>query len=248
MDKHYWRVGLLLVIITATMGCTLIHANQRSTPLSTQAVATSAVEQTSSLTNPTISVTTQLPPAPPKTKDGGDPVIGQVDGGNALHHTSTQPAPSQESGRGQVDMTAWLRYENDAYHFTIAYPPFYTVKQLPATDLMQFTPPPISAIYFQDQHHPLVDIAPPALSIRIFANQNAQTLAAWITEMGLFLPEAGWRLEPYVGKYMTGIKVISSDYMAPGWFVYVAQDDWIFQLTPLGVEAEVMLDTFALAK
>ena len=165
-----------------------------------------------------------------------------------MNDKKTQANQADVSELEKVDRATWLTYMDNVYHFTIAYSPSYTVKQLKADELVQLSPEPIAAIYFQDQYNPLANIAPPAFSIRVFESKTQQPLVAWLKQVGLFHPAAGWLSEPYQGKYVTGLKIISSDYMAPGWFVYVMRGDQIFQLTPLGTEAELMLDTFSIVR
>jgi hypothetical protein len=48
----------------------------------------------------------------------------------------------------------------------------------------------------------------------------------------------------YQGKYASDIRVITPTLAALGWVVYIAYGNNIFQLAPLGTEAEQMLDPF----
>jgi hypothetical protein len=89
-------------------------------------------------------------------------------------------------------------------------------------------------------------MAPPAFSIRIFAKEEQQPLEEWLTIIGLLHREAGWSTGPYTGTHESGIAVRLPIFIAPGWFVYVTDGAYVYQLTALGTEAELMLDTFAI--
>jgi hypothetical protein len=146
----------------------------------------------------------------------------------------------------RIDPALWKNYTDDTYHFNISYPPHYAIKYLSKAELAQLSPLPLAAIYFLDQRNNLAEIAPPAFSICIYENKERQSIEGWLTRVGLLNRKAGWLTEPYQGKSVVGVKVFSPNLMAPGWFVYVADDIYIFRLTPLGTEAEQMLDTFEL--
>ena len=105
-------------------------------------------------------------------------------------------------------------------------------------------PSPRAAWHFRDTRGELAGLAPPAFAIHIFEKEPAQPLESWLEANGLLRREAGWFTEPYQGRHIAGLKVISPTFMAPGWSVYVTGDGRVFQLTPLGEEGERMLETF----
>jgi hypothetical protein len=115
---------------------------------------------------------------------------------------------------------------------------------LAAAELAKLQPAPVAAVNFQDSRNASIPNAPAAFSIRVFQNAKQQALEDWLVATGLLKREAGESTQPFRGKSVTGIKVMRSTFMAPGWSVYVAHRNYVFQLTPLGPEAEQMLDTF----
>lgn len=148
----------------------------------------------------------------------------------------------------EIDPTSWQEFTDDIFHFSTVFPPYFTIKILEDAELAQLSPEPLAAIYFQDQRKELVELAPPDFSIRIFDNKEGVPTGDWLETVGLINREAGWVTQLYQGKDVSGVKVISPDFMAPGWFVYVNNGNQIFQLTPLGVEAELMLEMFKFTK
>ncbi|MCI0577451.1 MAG: hypothetical protein L0332_20065 [Chloroflexi bacterium] len=175
-----------------------------------------------------------------------DPLPGDSPGSDAANGVAGESEHGLPSGSEQLDVSAWLQYQDDAHHFQIAYPPDYVTVQLSDAELNQLTPRPVAAVYFLDPllNDPASPAAPPQLSIRVFTKEPQQPLEEWLPAVGLFNPEGGWYTQPYQGKTATGLAVFSSDFMAPGWFVYFTANGLVYQLTPLGTEAEAMLDTF----
>ncbi len=143
-----------------------------------------------------------------------------------------------------LDPSKMQTYTDNSSRFTIAYPSNLTPKPLAAAELAKLQPTPVAAVDFTDSRNASIASAPPAFSIRVFQNANQQALENWLTAAGLLKPEAGGSTEPFRGKSVTGIKVMTSNFIAPGWSVYVAHRNYVLQLTPLGLEAEQMLDTF----
>ena len=157
--------------------------------------------------------------------------------GNAGENVEMGPETS-------LDTTTWQTYTNDTYNVEVIYPKYFAIKSTTPEDL---DPLPLATINFVDTRSDLVDIAPPAFSVRIYANPKQQALRAWLKANG-YSNETKWIFETYDGKNFTGIKILSTQYMSPGEFVFVSHADWIFQLTPLGEEGNIMLGAFSFSK
>ena len=52
--------------------------------------------------------------------------------------------------------------------------------------------------------------------------------------------------QPYQNGRVSGLKVCQATMIAPGCSVYVLRGDRVYQLTPMSVEGEAMIETFAL--
>jgi hypothetical protein len=203
--------------------------------------------ETVSISNPEV----QQRPVTSSVSSGSDASTtgpGQVPGGAGVNTETTEGDEIVGDEPEEIDSTAWQVYTDDVFHFSISYPSYYSIKHLEDAQLTELSPSPLAAIHFSSEHGELADIAPPEFSIRVFDNRTEQSVEDWLITTGLLKPEAAWFTEPYQGVYESGVKVISARFMAPGWFVYVADNTHIFQLTPLGTEAELMLDTFAIQR
>jgi hypothetical protein len=180
--------------------------------------------------------TSQSPDAQPGQSIGGDvsPPLPPI-----------QPPPPTQAQSSAAEQ--WQTYSNPTYRFAITYPTYLVPVEASASDRAGLCPTPLASIAFQDQRLDLPALGPPAFSIRVFDNSARQNVRDWLVSQGLFEPTAGWTIEPFQGSHVTGYKVVSPTFMAPGWFVYIAQQDRILQLTPLGSDAELMLDSFNLS-
>lgn len=182
--------------------------------------------------SPTIDPTTQKP--------------GQVESNTGIHDEQT----NIESSQNAPALTSWNTYTDTTYNFSISVPPDFVVDQLSQTDLVAHTPTPLAATEFVDSdtmQSDVADLAPPNLLIRVFANETQEPIEEWLTNRGLLDHEAGWYTEPFEGLYTSGISVYSPSFMAPGWFVYVTDQSYVYQLTALGTDAELMLNTFSVS-
>ncbi len=203
-----------------------------------QNMATETPDDTIATSNPE-----QTPSLPEKGNTASqtfptDAAPGQADG--AMSKTSSaQNQPSSGSG-----VTSWELYRNAQYHFQIRFPAYLQVKEFDSTGLAQFTPMPIAVVHFLDPRGDVASFTPPVFSIHIFGNSKAQSLTEWLKTAELYNPAAGQLIEPYQNQHISGFQVSSTNYMAPGVFVYVSREGSIYQLIPLGTEAELMLESF----
>lgn len=142
-------------------------------------------------------------------------------------------APSPPAG--------WQMYRNLPYGFEIHYPPSYVI--LPPLPPEPVTPQPLFEVLFQDQTIAGVDverIEPPMFAIRVFDNRARQPLDDWLNRFVLSVGQPNLDVLPYP----SGVKVCSRLMIAPGCFIYLANDDYVYQLTPLGELADQMAATF----
>lgn len=191
---------------------------------------------------------TQGPSTPSTEVPSSEP--GQVPGKAASVESVEGPeaVPLEEKS---IDPTTWPIYKDEALGFSIAHPPDYVIKPVDEAALAQLRPAPLAAVYFysrQTAESDVAEIAPPEFSVRVYENASGRSLESWLAATGLASHKAGWVVEAYQGKHVSGVRASSPNYMAPGWSVYVASGKYIFQLTPLGLEAEAMLETFELLR
>jgi len=186
------------------------------------------------------------------------------DGANGQNIVSSADAASSEPGSsdsavGEADQTelgldgivdydtaAWSRFEDKNYKFAVLYDPRLTAKMLDKDALSKLIPSPQAAFEFRDTASELGDLEMPVFTVRFFENPTNQTVDAWVN--GLKLSSDSWLVEAYKSDTLTGVKVMSTSYIAAGWAVFTNHGKYIVQLTPLGIEGEAMLGTFELMK
>jgi hypothetical protein len=177
-------------------------------------------------------VMTNVNPNPPA------PVTPQV--------TITPQAPLTHAARTGAggSVTDWPVYQDTVNHFQISYPPQFEFKVLDNSELGKLKPEPVTGTYFNDSPTTPGLLVPPKFSLRIYKIGAGTSVENWLKTNGLYLPDSDWTIAKYQGEHFSGYQVNSPLYMAPGWFIYAVQGDYLFQLTPLGQDAEKMLTTF----
>lgn len=135
----------------------------------------------------------------------------------------------------------WQVYHNPQYGFELRYPPGYVI--LPPQPPEPATPQPIFEVLFQDHTIAGVDverIEPPMFAVRVFDNRARESLDSWLNR---YVFSAG-RQNLDVTPYASGVKVCTRLMIAPGCFIYLANGDYIYQLTLLGESSERMAASF----
>ena len=145
---------------------------------------------------------------------------------------------------GKKDTADWSIHQDSVYHYQIAYPPQFTFKDWESAELAAMRPEPVAGIKYIDLSTNPGGISSSYLTIRIYDMGADTSVEAWLKANGLYLPEDGWTIENYQGEHFSGYQVNSSLYKAPGVFYYASKGKTLYQLTPLGQEAEQMLTTF----
>ena len=176
-----------------------------------------------------------------KTKVNDNPQPTQLPQGTIVPQ-STLTRPDHPGSTD--DTTEWRVYVDSPYQYQITYPPQYEYSLLEKADLAKIKPEPVSVVHFTVPSADAGLIVPPRFSISIFKIGAGTPVENWLKTNSLYLPESRWTIEEYKGVHFSGFKVNSSLYMAPGWFIYTVHGDYLYQLVPLGSEAEKMLDTF----
>ena len=89
-------------------------------------------------------------------------------------------------------------------------------------------------------------IEPPDLAVRVYRAEAVDSLQGWLASVGLVSAEDGAVTPPYRNTSISGLKVCRATMIAPGCSVYVLGSGRVYQLTPISVEGEAMIKTFAL--
>lgn len=192
---------------------------------------------TITLVNPSVGVTSE-PSAPLTSVVTPGPEPGEA---GASAPVNASPIPTV---LGVQEMSNWQLHTDPRYRYSISYDPRLSVRQLNASELAALDPVPLGAINFEQGSSSVPGIAPLVISVKIFQNSKNEPLDEWLRTTGLLQDQGSQVIEQYRGRFVTGIKVISLNFMAPGWSVLIARSDLVFQLTPIGEEGEAMLDTF----
>jgi hypothetical protein len=187
--------------------------------------------------------------APPSEGDGGNI--------NSLGERSTSTAPDGEPGKieskapggaaleGDVETAiSWLVYKDLEFPFSIAYPDIHTI--LPAEYPSETSGPRLLyRLRFLDSQlasGETADLEIPNFSIEIF-DRGELALDQFLDEYF----DRGYR-EPFNQEGINGIRVYFDQLIAPNEFYFVADQDHVYKLTPMGVHSQEMLESFQIQK
>lgn len=82
--------------------------------------------------------------------------------------------------------------------------------------------------------------------MRVYRAEAVDSLQGWLASVGLASAGDGAVARPYRNANISGLKVCRATMIAPGCSVYVQGSGRVYQLTPISVEGEAMIETFAL--
>ncbi|MFZ1238494.1 MAG: hypothetical protein WAV79_14000 [Anaerolineae bacterium] len=158
-------------------------------------------------------------------------------------------APDATAGGNLGDALSHFQlYRSELCHFQIGYPngspADYVPQEGAVTNQGEAT---VCRVAFQDRVLAQSDTAalqPPLFLIEVFdRGSNAQALEEWVRAQPL-PGKSSAATEPTTLSGVTGLKVTLMQEMAPNQFFFVARDNYIYKLTPLGLYGNAMLATF----
>jgi hypothetical protein len=166
--------------------------------------------------------------------EGGEIIAGQ--GPSEIDPDSIESFPEESE---PID---WIVYRDEEFGFELRYPSVYVVltppdmDEIPGLELLE-------EVWFQDQVIAQKDTPftePANFAVRIYDNHALLTVDQWIDEHIESRFGSGWETKPY----RTGVRICSQLLMAPNCFVYLTNGDFIYELVPVGMYSEEMLESF----
>lgn len=180
-----------------------------------------------------------IPPAP----DSGP--LGQVGSSAGSAGVGDQGVGAVDVSAEPLDPAAWLRYNRPDYGLSVLYPP-YTPPSSGENAVSAPGPAPLDVVRFIDTRSETPGFGAPLFVIRVFADDAAASLEAWLDAAKVVGPAAGTTAAPFDNGRLTGVKVTRNDMMLPAWSVYLWRKPYVIQLTPLGAEGDTMLANLTL--
>jgi hypothetical protein len=236
MSKIHLLLGCFLAISMLMTGCESYNTESGKAPGGLPGQATEAAEDRpiNCGSDPNVQCMTNDNPKTPQS-----PQITAVP-------TVPLSFPKQS---GKTDQAAdWIIYRDSVYGFEIAYPPQFSIKVWESADLAKMKPGPVAGLRYYDPSKSVGEIASAYFTLRIYDMGSEASVEAWLKANGLYLPQDGWTIKEYKGEHFSGFQVNSSLFKAPGVFYYVPNGKYLYQLTPLGEDAEKMLNTLIFAQ
>lgn len=252
MTGRNWYLKALVIALMASMAlsaCTTPQmagdpaaGNQVGNELGVNAVGEQATPATGD--QPGGLITASGAPAP----DQGN---ANVSGGQAQAGSSGGLSGAPDAGASSSagdSLSHFQLYRSTLCRFEIGYPngvPADYVPQEGAVNSQGVNT--VCRVAFQDRALAQSDTAalqPPQFLIEVFdRGSNAQSLEAWVRAQPL-PGKSSAAFEPTTISGVTGLKVKLMQEMAPNQFFFVARDNYIYKLTPLGMVGNAMLASF----
>jgi hypothetical protein len=157
-------------------------------------------------------------------------------------------APGTSSSRKRAASKVWKTYVNRKYDFRVAHPRGFVIQPQDSSKIAQFTPAPLASIFFMNPTMATGDLAgqePPDLEVRVYKADEADSLKSWLTSVGFASADGGAVNQPYQHASVSGLEVCQSTLIAPGCSIYVLRSGRVYQLTPISIKGERMIETFA---
>lgn len=240
MKTNLWRIagmiaGMSLLLAACAPVATTGPLSQEEPPTAQPQTASSA--ESGSTTTSSGETTATSPGA---MAQEGEPMMveGQMPG--------AETAGSMPGGvPGEMPAADWLTYFDESYGFQIQYPALFRVDRLGPEAFPREKTPALAGVRFVNPQDPAGELAVALLQIAVFDNQPQLSLDEWLAANKITGGETGPVVEPFNNGQVSGLRIVSRSFKAPGVSVYVAQGNFIFRLTPMGAEGEAMLLTFA---
>jgi hypothetical protein len=147
-----------------------------------------------------------------------------------------------------------LVYTDDTYQFSVAYPANFVFKTQPTEKLAQLKPTPAAIFTIMNPvtaSSDIVELEPADLEIRVhnagqIQVQDSSGVESWLTSNGLIPADGSVKPTPFQTDHVSGVKVCASTMIAPGCSYFVTGQGWIYQLIPVTLEGEAVVNTFTL--
>lgn len=136
-------------------------------------------------------------------------------------------------------------YTDPKYQFSVAYPPKFVIRELPAESIADLIPKPIGSITFMNPTSASADfpeLEPADLEIRIYNTDNKTSLDDWLA--GTTLRSESH--QDFQTPNVSGTEICLSTMLVPNCFYFVMGSDWVYGLIPVSLKGESMIETFKL--
>ena len=158
-----------------------------------------------------------------------------------------QTTPATQQGQSQPGASGI--YTDATYKFAVAYPADFVFRTLPAEKLAQLEPVPTASFALMNPTtaaSDLGDLEPADLEIRVYAAEQGVLLDSWLTANKLAPADGSVPLKPFKTANVSGFQVCASTMIIPGCSYVVAGNGWVYQLIPVSIAGETMVETFRL--
>jgi len=232
-------LGVTIVSLLAAAACTPNMKSEESAPAQAPGAETAPNQVQGGGEGKVVDVTPM-----PETELAAQPT-GQSDPGAGAEGSQEEP---EEEG-GQPPSGTMITYTDSTYKFSVSYPADFVFRTQPDEKLSQLKPKPTASFIIMNPvtaSSDIVDLEPADLEIRAYGAGQIASLESWLTSNGLLPADGSVPLKPFQTTNVSGLEVCASTLIAPACSDFVLGSGWVYQLIPVTVEGETMVNTFML--
>ena len=171
---------------------------------------------------------------------------GQSEAGAGATSAGVPVEPSAQAGTPPEQMVV---YTNSTYKFNMSHPSNFVLRTQSAEKLAQLQPKPLAAFIFMNPvtaSSDSVDLEPADLEIRVYNAGQTTALTSWLMSNGLLPKDGSVSPQPFQTPHVSGVRVCASTMIVPNCSDFVIGSGWIYQLIPVTIIGETMVQTFTL--
>jgi len=158
-----------------------------------------------------------------------------------------QPAPDDPGATTPESWGPPTVFSNDTYQFSLTYPADFVQASQPFMRVLELGQAPAASFPFMNPHTAAADAPEYELAdfeVRVYPAQAGTPLEAWLQASTLL--QSARTPTPFQTEYASGLEVCLATMQFPDCTYFVAGEGWFYQLIPVTLEGQAMLESFRL--
>ena len=158
-----------------------------------------------------------------------------------------QPAPDDPGATAPESWGPPTVFSNDTYQFSLTYPADFVQASQPFMRVLELGQAPAASFPFMNPHTAAADAPEYELAdfeVRVYPAQAGTPLEAWLQASTLL--QSARTPAPFQTEYASGLEVCLATMQFPDCTYFVAGEAWFYQLIPVTLEGQAMLESFRL--
>ena len=175
----------------------------------------------------------------PGASGGGKGTEPKLPGGQSQPGAAGEEEPTETVQPGVASVNA-------TYKFSVISPADFVIRVLSNEELVDLHPKPVVVFTYMNPETAQSEVPnePSDLEIRVYDPAGATSLNGWLQSVGL---TAGMQAPiPFKTAHASGVEVCRTTMIAPNCFYFFFGRDWVYQLTTMTQEGDIMVQSFVI--